>query len=100
MLECLLVVFVYSNSKFKITCKNANFECGTSGLTSKRNRPKIFYIIVAILLFHLKNSQLNGHPDYLGSATRVMKIIRCASKWFTSNLNRKSRAGLKCVAYA
>ena len=24
--ECLLLIFIYSNSKFKVTCKNADFE--------------------------------------------------------------------------
>ena len=26
-LECLPLIFIYSNSKFKVTCKNADFEC-------------------------------------------------------------------------
>lgn len=26
-LECLLIIFIYFNSKFKVTCKNEDFEC-------------------------------------------------------------------------
>ena len=26
-LECLLMIFIYFNSKFKVTCKNEDFEC-------------------------------------------------------------------------
>ena len=26
-LKCLLLIFIYFNSKFKVTCKNSDFEC-------------------------------------------------------------------------
>ena len=34
-LECLLIIFIYSKWKFKVTCKNGDFNVGTSELIPK-----------------------------------------------------------------
>ena len=54
--NCLILI--YSNSKFKVTCKNADFERSTSGIISKKTRQKISGITVVILPFSHKRTLL------------------------------------------
>ena len=74
-LKCLLImIFIYSNSKFKVTCKTRTLNAGISGLKPKRY--SISNITFAILPFYQKNTQtewsshrykhvyLIGHPKY------------------------------------
>ena len=49
-LECLLL-FLYSNSKFKGTCQNADFECRYIKTRTKEKLSKIFNITFPILAF-------------------------------------------------
>ena len=63
-LECLILIFIYSNSKFKVTCKNEDFECQ---YTTKEKPSKTSNITFAILPFYQKKIfKLNGHPEYFG----------------------------------
>ena len=68
-LECLLLIFIYSNSKFKVTCKNADFECWYIRIHTKEKSSKISNITLATLPFYQKKNThiLNGHPEYLGT---------------------------------
>ena len=63
-LECLLLIFTYSNSKFKVTCKNTDFECWYNRTHTKEKLSKIPNITFAILPFAHKNTYLNCHPEY------------------------------------
>ena len=50
-----LLVSIYSNSKFKVTCKNAHFECLYIGTHTKEKPSKIANIEDAILLSSHQN---------------------------------------------
>ena len=47
-LECLLLIFIYSNSKFKATCKNEDFKCRYIRTHTKEKPSKISNITFAI----------------------------------------------------
>ena len=69
-LECLLVKFIYSNSKFKVTCKKGDFECRYIRTHTKEKPSKISNITFANLpLYQKKTLKLNGHSwvGYFGT---------------------------------
>ena len=55
-LECVLLIFIYSDSKFKATCKDANLESGYIKTLTEENPFKISNITFAILPFFDKNN--------------------------------------------
>ena len=64
-LKCLLLLFIYSNSKFKVACKTADFEyryiwTHTEG---KKKLSKISNITFAILPFSHKNKLTKLQPN-------------------------------------
>ena len=79
-LECLLLIFTYSNSQFKVTCKNADSEYRYSEFIQKKTLSKFSHITFAILSFSNKNA-LIAILSILES-TSLNKTIRCASKCF------------------
>ena len=62
-LECLLLIFFYSNSKFKVTCKNADFESWYMRTHTEEKPSKISYITFVSLPFSHKNA-LTKLPSY------------------------------------
>ena len=66
-LECVLIIFIYFNSNFKVTCKNEDFENRCFPKQSfRRRKPKICTISVVILLFFTNIRELkNCHPEYV-----------------------------------
>ena len=55
-LECLLLIFIYSSSKFKVTHSNVDFECWYIRTHTKEKPSKISNITFAIL----------HYPEYIG----------------------------------
>ena len=51
----LQMIFVYSNSKFEVTCKNADCECRYIWAFTKVKPSKVSNITFTILLFYQKN---------------------------------------------
>ena len=47
--ECLLLILIYSNSKFNVTCKNVDFQCRFIRNRTEENLYKISNITFAIL---------------------------------------------------
>ena len=85
-LQCQLLIFIYSNSKFKVTCKTRTLNADTSGHIPKRDRLKSLTLHSPFCLFmNKKILNLNGHPDYFGTYT-LNKTIRCALKTFILTL--------------
>ena len=84
-LECLLLIFSYSNSKFKVTCKNADFLMipdvpATSGIRYIRNHTKekpskMSNITFAIFPFYQKNTQTEWPSWALWSLQLLMKPL-------------------------
>ena len=98
-LECLLLIFISSNSKFKVTSKNADFEYRYIRIHTKEKPSKIS--TCAILLFHQKKKilKLNCHREYL--YTTLDETIRCASKWFILTWKLiLEMLNFKCATYA
>ena len=56
VLECLLLIFVYSNSKFIVTWENVDFECWYIRTEFEENLFKISNFTFAILLFSHQNT--------------------------------------------
>ena len=74
-------IFIYSNSKFKVTCKNADFECRNITTHTEENPSKIFNITSAILsklppwvlwslLFLMKPSDVLQNDSFLTERTQ------------------------------
>ena len=63
-----LLVFIYSNSKFKVTWKNVNFECQYIRTHSEENPSNISDIVFATLPVSHQNT-LRGH-NWVHSARR------------------------------
>ena len=83
-LECLLLipVFIYSNSRCKVTCKNTDLECQHIRIYTKEKPSKISNInTFAILSPYQKKSNFLATLSTLES-TSFDETIKCASKWF------------------
>ena len=103
-LECLLLIFTYSNSKFKVTCKNEDFECQYIRTHTKEQPSKISYITFAIWPFN----QRKKYSNWLAilstlEPTTLKETIRSASKWFTFTITQKMQnlelVNLECLTY-
>ena len=94
-LECLLLIFIYFNSIFKVTCKNGIFVCQYIRTHSEENRVKFLTLHSPFCLFLIKRRYLNLE------STSLEKNIRCASKWFilTQRMQNPEFVHLKCVTY-
>ena len=60
-LKCLLIIFIYFNLKFKVTCKNEDLEYPCIK-THFEKKSKIGTTTVASFFFGIKINQLNCHP--------------------------------------
>ena len=60
--ECLLLIFIYFNSKLKVTCNNRDFKCQNIRTHSEEKPSKISNITFAILPFSYQNT-LNKLPS-------------------------------------
>ena len=76
-LECLLLIFIYSNSKFKVAyIKLWTLNAVPSGLILKINHPKYLTLYLPICIF-IRNS------NWMASlGISLDKPITCASEWF------------------
>ena len=52
MLECLLLICVYTNAKFIVICKPRTLNDGGEDSVQYRNRKKHCFLAAAILLFY------------------------------------------------
>ena len=81
-LKCLLSICIYSNSKSRVTCTKAHFECQYIRTHTKEKQSKISKITFAICHFIRKK-----YPNWMAilstlESTTLDETIRCASKWF------------------
>ena len=100
-LECLLLIFIYFNSKFKVTCKNRDFEYRYIRTPSKEKMFKIFNKTFAILPFS-HHKTLTKLPSWvLWRLPLLMKPSRCTSQWFilTQRMQNLEFVNLKCFTY-
>ena len=100
-LECQLLIFIPLNSKFKVTCNSADFECRyirthTEKKKKKKNNLKFLTLHLPFCLYLMKILKLNCHPKYFGvffswwnhymhfkmvhSNTKTTKSIVCQSQ--------------------
>ena len=80
-LECLPLTFIYSNLKFKVSCKNISFECR--------------YIKTHAEEF------LTLHCPFYVLLVKIHYLIAILSTWeSTSQTQNLELANLKCVTYA
>ena len=83
-LGCLLLIFIYSNSKFAVTCKNADLECRYI-VTHTKETPEMSNITFVLLPFYPKKKKKYSNQMGILStleSTTPDKTIRSASKWF------------------
>ena len=72
-LDRLILAFIYYfNSKFKVTCKNGDFKCGTSKLIPKKGY-KFCSITIAILHFFFCMKMTKLPPQVLWNLLFLMK---------------------------
>ena len=62
-LECLLLVFIYSNSKLKVTCENTDFEYRYNWIHTKQKPSKISNITFIILSSYQKKNTYTEWPS-------------------------------------
>ena len=100
--KCLLLIFTYSNSKFKVTCKMRTLNAGTSELIPKKNCSKISNITFTILPFSHKNTLTKLFMPNTLESTSLDEIIRCPTKWFilSQRMQNLEYINLMCVTYA
>ena len=65
-LECILLTLIYTNSKFKVACKNADFEYWYIRTHTEEIPSKLFNVTFAIFPFSHKSTLLKCHPEYFG----------------------------------
>ena len=65
-LQCLLLIFIYSNQHFKSLVKTRTLNAGTSGLIPTRNRQNILTYIRHFTSLSEKILRVNGHPEHFG----------------------------------
>ena len=80
-LECLLLIFIYSNSKFKVTWKNMDVKCRYIRTHSEEKPCKIFSITFVILPFNHQNTLIKLPSWVLWSLILLMHFKHCL-KWF------------------
>ena len=81
-------VFIYSNSKCIVTCKNADFECQYIRAHTKERLSRISNIAFVILPFYQKKIlKLNGHPEFrIRSSTRSCPYNRPSTSFSVKNM--------------
>ena len=102
-LECLLLIFIYSNSNFKVTSKNGNFECWYLRTHTEEKLSKTSNITFAILSSYQKKKTLNRMPVLSTFESITLdETIRSASKWliWTWKTQNLELLNLRCVTYA
>ena len=84
MFECLLLIFIYFNSKFKVTCKNWDFECQHIGTHSKEKNVEVSKVTFDMLHFLNQNLyKLQCHPeDFTIYFSWWNHQIRFKLRWF------------------
>ena len=103
VLGCLLLIFIYrySSSKFKVTCKNGDFECRYITTHTKEKLFKISNITFAILHFHQKNTQTEWHPEYFETYYSWRNHQMCFRMvHFNVKMQNLEFVNLQCVTYA
>ena len=94
-----ILIFIYSNSKFKVTCRNVDFESRYIRTHTEEKPSKISNITFVILHFsYIKYFYWIAIPSTFES-TSLDKTMRCASKWFILTQKAKSRARQYQVCY-
>ena len=73
-LECLLMISIYFNSIFKVTCKNGDFECQYIRTHSEEKSSEISNITFAILPFSHQNILTKLPSWVLWSLLLLVKI--------------------------
>ena len=97
-LECLLLIFIYSSAKFKVTCKNVNFECEYIRTHSEENRLKISNFTFAILPFCHQNTLTQLPSRVLWILLLLLKPSDAPSnRSITQSTQDPEFANLKCV---
>ena len=77
----LLLISIDSNSKFKVICKNGDFECRYIRTHSEETKPsKLSNITFAILIFFFSSKYIAILSTL--ESTSLNETITCASKWF------------------
>ena len=97
-LECLQLIFIYTNSKFNVTWTNVDFECQYMRTHTEEKSYKISNITFTILPFSHKNTFIAILSTL--ESTSLNEIIRCALKWFflTQTTQNLEYVNLKYVA--
>ena len=75
-LECLLLIFIYSNSKFKVTFKKRTLNAGNQN-SYQRKTSKFTNITLAILPFSQKNTLTKSPSLVLWSLLLLIKHQMC-----------------------
>ena len=81
-----LLIFIYANSKLKVTFKKADFDSGISELIPKREKKsfKISNITFAILPFSHKITSFKKFTSLSTyESTSIDETIRCILKWLS-----------------
>ena len=96
-MECLLLIFIYYNSKFNVIFKNGGFEFRYTRTHTEEKPPKIFNIAFTL---HFPIKIQIAILSTLESAA-LDENIRCASKRFilTQRTQNIALVKLKCVSY-
>ena len=90
-MECLLLIFIYFNSKFKVTYKNGDFKCRYIRTHSEEKPSKIFNITFAILPFSHQNTLTKLLSWVLWSLLLLMKPSEALQNGSFKPKNAKSR---------
>ena len=98
-LKCLLLIFIYSNQEFKVTCKNADFECRYIRTHTEKETSKISNVTLAILPFSHKNILTKCHPGYSGVYFSWWNHHMCMKVVHSYTKNAKSKVRQSQVYY-
>ena len=80
-LECRLLILIYSNPKFKVTCKNTGFECSNEGMSRLILQRNHLNFVALHLPFYEKNIlKLSGHPEDSGKHQMQIKMVYSSLK--------------------
>ena len=94
-LECLLLIFIYSNYKFKAICK-MTLNVSTSELIPKKKHLKFLTLHLPFCLFLIKILKLNCHPEYAyfgfyftwGNRQMCIKMVHSNTKKANSRVHQ------------
>ena len=78
-LECLILIFIYTNAKFIVICKPRTLNDCRWRLSSKQKRKKMLlsssHFVCLFVCFSVKLLQLNGLPESFGSSFTRCNIV-------------------------